>query len=141
MLASISRLADMFWERVCQDSPDGCWTWTGNSLPAGYGIITHNQKINGRWTGKTVYAHRLSYEIHHGEIPDGFMVMHKCDNPPCTNPNHLIIGTAQDNLNDMVKKGRHPTIKFVTGHIGRTPGEALYLQRVLERKEREKGHD
>lgn len=121
-LEPTSRLVKMFWARVRKGSPDDCWEWTGAALPAGYGFLTENRK--------TVYAHRLSYEIHHGPIPDRLMVMHKCDHPPCTNPNHLTAGTAQDNVDDMIAKRRHPHSK---PRLAQSPGEALYFQRLLER--------
>lgn len=79
---------------------DGCWQWLGSKDKDGYGTI----KLRGRRVRK---AHRLSYELHKGEIPEGMQVCHSCDNPECANPSHLFIGTTQDNKNDSIAKGRH----------------------------------
>ena len=77
----------------------GCWIWLGASKPPGdYGFI----KINKVQT----YAHRASYEAFKGPIPDGLDVLHACDVPPCINPDHLFLGTQQDNMDDMIAKGR-----------------------------------
>lgn len=85
-----------FWRRV--DQSGDCWVWTGTSLDAGYGRIG--------WRGEKVIASRLAYELTVGPIPDGMWVLHRCDNPPCVNPEHLFLGTRQDNIDDMVAKGR-----------------------------------
>lgn len=85
------------WKIVCS----GCWIWTAAKMPKGYGQMKLPK------TRKQEYAHRLAYMIHFGEIPDGKHVCHKCDNPSCVNPDHLFLGTAWDNLNDMKIKGRH----------------------------------
>jgi len=77
---------------------EGCWLWDGLTAHGGYGKVKAN--------GKTIGAHRLSWEIHHGEIPDGQCVLHKCDVPLCVNPDHLFLGTNLDNIADRHRKGR-----------------------------------
>jgi hypothetical protein len=77
--------------------PRGCWVLCMSGV-AGYAGIWVN--------GRTVRAHRFSYEHHKGSIPDGMLVMHSCDNPRCVNPEHLRLGTAQENMDDMRGKGR-----------------------------------
>ncbi len=81
----------------------GCWGWKG-CAPAnpGYGQFRYNMKLER--------AHRASWIIHFGEIPNGMHVLHRCDNRICSNPEHLFLGTNLDNINDMIAKGRHPTL-------------------------------
>lgn len=76
----------------------GCWLWTGASGGGGYGHIRVDGEVRG--------AHRVSYELYIGSIPSGMHVMHRCDNPLCVNPQHLQLGTHQDNMADMYAKGR-----------------------------------
>ena len=91
--------------------------WTGPRLPKGYGRF----KIDG--IRFAVYAHRLSWEIHRGPIPDGLFVLHRCDTPACVNPDHLFLGSAKDNAQDCIAKGRAaPTEQ--TRHVGSTNGRA-----------------
>jgi len=78
---------------------DGCWSWKNKLIANGYGTIQ-----TGR--NKMILAHRASWLIHNGEIPTGLLVLHKCDNPPCTNPDHLFLGTHKDNMQDCIRKGR-----------------------------------
>lgn len=91
-----------FWRKVDRRGDDECWPWTAARLPAGYGLMGNEKK----WT----YAHRLSYQLNKGPIPEGMIVMHSCDNPPCVNPSHLRVGTYRENSLDSVAKGRHKTV-------------------------------
>src|SRR5574337_1304048 len=83
------------------DTENGCWIWQGAKLPKGYGII----KIPK--ARRQEYAHRLSWVIARGAIPDGKYVLHRCDTPSCVNPEHLFLGDAKANSQDMKCKGRH----------------------------------
>jgi hypothetical protein len=83
---------------------NGCWEWTSSiSSPSGYGKLD--------FKGKTVSAHRASYKVFKGEIPKGKHICHSCDNRKCVNPDHLWVGTAKDNVHDMIKKGRQGSTK------------------------------
>jgi hypothetical protein len=98
-----NKLISSFEARV-KRTPVGCWKWTGAINPiSGYGQISFqaNKKTN------TIAAHRLSYLIYKGSIPDKMVVMHTCDTPSCVNPRHLVLGSVQDNLADMRNKNRH----------------------------------
>lgn len=90
--------ATRFWARVIVS--DGCWGWKGSTVKGGYG------KIEDPRTRKATLAHRLSWELHFGPIPDGLCVLHRCDNPPCCRPEHLFLGTPRDNVMDSIRKGR-----------------------------------
>jgi hypothetical protein len=89
---------DRFWSKVAVAGPDECWEWQRMRQRQGYGMYSVS--------GKMKYAHRVAWEFMHGPISDGLHVLHKCDNPPCCNPNHLFLGTHTDNMRDMFAKGR-----------------------------------
>lgn len=89
-----------FWQYAKRGSNDECWHWQGTIQNTGYGAIWYLDKL--------YLAHRVSWEIHNGPIPDGMNVCHECDNPPCWNPAHLFVGSDADNMADKVAKGRQP---------------------------------
>lgn len=94
---------------------DGCWDWSGFKNYFGYGRLMILDTDGKR---KPRSAHRLSWELYRGPIPAGKCILHRCDNPSCSNPDHLFIGTKKDNTQDMMKKGRH-------GHVtGERHGKA-----------------
>lgn len=84
-----------FWAKV--DKSGECWIWTG-ATTKGYGQLTYKKRH--------LYAHRLSWELEHGEIPHGHVICHSCDTPLCVNPKHLFAGLQKDNIADCIRKGR-----------------------------------
>lgn len=95
-------IKDRFWIKV--NKTDSCWEWTGAVNRQNYGVFLIGSQIDQ--TRKVIKAHRYSYVLHNGPIPDGLSVCHKCDNPKCINPDHLFLGTHNDNMKDMVAKNR-----------------------------------
>src|SRR6476660_6501286 len=89
---------DRFWAGV-DKSDTGCWNWAKSKTKAGYGTLRSYDNV-------LLYAHRFSWELHHGPIPPKLYVCHHCDNPGCVRPDHLFVGTHNDNMQDMLKKGR-----------------------------------
>jgi len=88
---------EKFHTRYKIDPSTQCWEWQSARDRRGYG--------RWRWQGKAILAHRFSAQQYIGSV-EGKVVCHKCDNPCCVNPSHLFIGTQQDNVDDMVNKGR-----------------------------------
>jgi len=93
-------LEERFWSKV--KVQDGCWAWTG-AKTQGYGALN----LGPRGAG-SIRAHRLSYILHKGEIPAGMLVLHQCDNPECTNPDHLMIGDYAENMRHVSERKRNP---------------------------------
>jgi hypothetical protein len=93
----LEEVRDRFWANV--QKSEGCWLWIGLRITSGYGQF---------WFGKRKVrmAHRAAYELMVGPIPPGFILRHRCDNPPCVRPDHLEPGTQKDNIRDMFVRGR-----------------------------------
>ncbi len=102
-----------FWDKVDIRGPDECWEWQGGISSSGYGNFQHASKQYG--------AHRFSYELNFGQIPDGMHVCHTCDNRRCVNPSHLWAGTHRDNMDDRCAKGRT---------VGQRPGEGSTVSKL-----------
>lgn len=92
-------LAHRFASKYRIDDASGCWIWTAATTRFGYGVLQLGVK-------KQEKAHRVSWELFNGRIQDGLMIRHRCDTPNCVNPNHLQLGTHDDNMRDMVARGR-----------------------------------
>lgn len=95
-------LLDRFVSKVVEGAaPGDCWSWTGARVDFGYGVIGLGRKSQG-----IARAHRVSFQLFVGPIPDGMHVLHTCDNPPCCNPRHLRLGTNLRNVMDREERGR-----------------------------------
>lgn len=111
-------LLSRFWAGFNKRGFDECWEWKSGLDKDGYGSISQNRKH--------YRAHRFSYELHYGPIPEGLSALHRCDNPRCVNPNHLFLGTSADNVADMLQKNRFGRSKL-------TPEEVTKIRDLYER--------
>jgi hypothetical protein len=130
-------LAERFWAKVDKNGPvpahrpelGPCWPWTGALFDTGYGCFRLDARHS---TG----AHRVSYLLAHGEIPEGAYILHHCDNKPCVRSEHIYAGTAADNYRDTV--ARHPNgdqpLRGIRRHLF---GEASPQARLTEAQVRE----
>jgi len=110
---------ERFWDKVKIGKSDGCWEWQACRNVKGYGNFGYKRKVQ--------LAHRVSYMLTYGEIPkgedhNGMCVCHSCDNPSCVNPNHLFLGTNQDNMDDRDKKGR------CVNRVGEDHGNSKFIE-------------
>jgi hypothetical protein len=115
-------IEDRFWQKV--QKTNDCWLWTAYTDSNGYGEI-HCKNGNSR----VEYAHRISWMIHFGSIPEGMEVCHKCDVPRCVRPDHLFLGTQYDNIHDCIDKKRNPIL--IKGRAG-MKGEDHPLRKLTE---------
>lgn len=115
-----------FWARI--EKGDDCWLWRGAMRPNGYGGYVMNRV--------PVYAHRLSWQIHHGPIPAGLFVCHRCDVKRCVRPDHLFLGTRQENMDDMKRKGRqaHGPTHVARARVSAVKGSAHYNAKLSDEK-------
>ncbi len=121
--------AARFWAKVSKEGPTHlvlgtrCWVWTADLNEFGYGRLHFNHRVIG--------AHRRSWQMNVGPIPDGACVLHRCDNPPCVRPDHLFLGTMADNSHDMHAKGRNRQPKGEQVKISKLTDEAVERIRRL----------
>ena len=121
---------ERFWPKVQVGAIDECWPWVGGRTKSGYGTFGLGSMADG--TRRGVMAHRFSYELHNGPIPDGLFVCHHCDNPPCVNPAHLFAAPPRMNTLDMHRKGRGfiPVGPALSGE--ESPASKLTESQVIE---------
>lgn len=113
---------ERFWSKVNKlPGDDACWEWVACCNDFGYGQFWADVRV--------APAHRISWTMRNGPVPDGLHVLHKCDNPRCVNPNHLFLGTNIDNVHDRHTKGRD-------GH-GEVRGETHGMVKLTEARVRE----
>lgn len=107
--------------RALHDVANGCWTWRGAlNQQTGYGVFRGPH-------GKAISAHRYSFTIYNGEIPEGASVLHRCDNRACVNPGHLYAGDQKQNVRDMDDRGR----RINSPSLGEAHGRAVLTDRAV----------
>lgn len=117
-----STFMERFSAKIGPSMANGCREWKGTKLPQGYGLIRRGSAKDG-----FILAHRAAFLLAKGQIGDGMVVMHLCDNPSCVNPDHLSMGLQKDNVADMVRKNRH-------GWRVKTPWQKLSHEDALQIK-------
>lgn len=118
-----------FWSKVDRSAgPDACWPWTA-SLIKGYGHF--GKVVDGKWVDRK--SHREAYELVNGPIPAWASVLHSCDNPPCSNPAHLRLGSVSDNAADRVARGRG-CVGVKNGRARVTPEQVAEIRASSDRQ-------
>lgn len=102
-----------------------CWLFTGARFKSGYGSISPDAPDKAH----AVYAHRAAWMVYRGPIPEGTLVCHTCDNPPCCNPDHLFLGTKSTNALDMMAKGRGEHVRKAQAGVAKRRREATHCRR------------
>lgn len=126
-------IKERFEENINKDGPvqphmdTACWEWTASKYHNGYGQF-------GPYHGRTQRAHRVSWELYRGPIPDGMLVLHECDNKPCVRPTHLFLGIQKENIQDMIQKGRayFPGPGSQNGQAKLTESEVLEIRDLYQ---------
>lgn len=121
---------DSFHSRLEINFLNGCWIWTGGHK--GHWGNKMDYGIFGNMLGDRYQtAHKASWFIHYGEIPEGMDVCHKCDNPRCCNPDHLFLGTHTENMRDMISKGRHRFPRGENCHVAKLTENDVFAIKAL----------
>ena len=126
--ASDEQWAERFWSKVAIRTLEECWLWKAKARSKkGYGIYGTGGRKGGRWgLPRQALAHRIAFMLTYGVVlPSSIHVLHRCDNPPCCNPEHGFLGVNQDNVTDKVAKRRQPR------------GETFYTHKLTEEAVRE----
>lgn len=117
---------DRFMKFVHPEPNSGCWLWLGTWCPKGYGTFYFRKR--------SFKAHRASWTLFRSEIPEGLYICHRCDNPPCVNPDHLFCGTHLDNNRDMMMKGRHADFPgSMNGNAIATEHDIIAIRQLAKR--------
>ena len=128
MSQKLAQTLQQGYEKFVVKNSDGCWGWSGCApVNPGYGQFRSEMKL--------IRAHRASWIINFGEIPKGMFVLHKCDNPICSRPDHLFLGTQKDNLRDMISKKRNRTVGVKgekSGHAKLTDAQVSEIRTKLK---------
>lgn len=127
-MSAVDAFRERFESKTMPEPNSGCWLWMAYVDEIGYGITVFRR---GQYK-----AHRVSWTIYRGEIPDGLKVLHKCDVRCCVNPDHLFLGTQADNVRDMFAKGRNRSPKPLRGDanpMARLTGEHAWAIRHMVR--------